>query len=129
MSNGAKIQGWLLGALAWAVPGAGHAAQGKWGRGLLLGGSVWALFIAGWLLGGHLFDFMDFGAGLLSQVFGVFDLGTGLIYIVSRMIGIGAAEEAQRVTYEYGNVLMMVAGLVNYLAMLDTFDIRVGRKS
>jgi hypothetical protein len=31
-------------------------------------------------------------------------------------------------TYEYGNTFMIVAGLLNFLVMLDAFDIGMGRK-
>jgi len=33
------------------------------------------------------------------------------------------------VTYEYGNTFLLVAGLLNYLVMLDAFDIAAGRKA
>jgi hypothetical protein len=31
-------------------------------------------------------------------------------------------------TYEYGNTFLIVAGLLNFLVMLDAYDIAVGRK-
>jgi len=33
------------------------------------------------------------------------------------------------VTYEYGNIYLLTAGLMNILLMLDCFDIATGRKS
>ncbi len=120
---------WLVGALAWLVPGSGHVLQGRWGRGLLLGGCVFGLFVTGLLLGGHLYRFTDTGAGLLAQVFGLFDLGAGLLYGAAQAAGLGADENAQLTTYEYGNTFLMIAGLVNYLVMLDAFDIKAGRKN
>ena len=32
------------------------------------------------------------------------------------------------VTYEYGNSFLIVAGLLNFLVMLDAFDVAMGRK-
>jgi len=32
------------------------------------------------------------------------------------------------VTYEYGNTFLIVAGLLNFLVMLDAYDIGAGRK-
>jgi hypothetical protein len=32
-------------------------------------------------------------------------------------------------TYEYGNTFLIVAGLLNTLAVLDVFDLGMGRKS
>jgi hypothetical protein len=37
-------------------------------------------------------------------------------------------EHANYETFEYGNTFLLVAGLLNYLGMLDAFDIAVGRK-
>jgi len=36
--------------------------------------------------------------------------------------------QAARATYEYGNTFLLIAGLLNYLTMLDAFDIAAGRK-
>jgi hypothetical protein len=56
------------------------------------------------------------------------DIGCGLLYVFCWATGIGFVENAQSVTYEYGNTFLMVAGLLNYLVALDAFDIAVGRK-
>jgi hypothetical protein len=125
---------WFLGALAWAIPGAGHLAQGRLWRGVLLGGSVWAMFIAGILFGGHLHNLFSRELGALSQVFGLFNLGIGLMYLIGLLTGTGFAQlselgnYAREATYEYGNTFLMIAGLLNYLVMLDAFDLAVGRK-
>lgn len=119
---------WVAGSLAWLVPGAGHIWLRRPLRGLLLGGAVWTMFAVGLGLGGHLFNILDTSTGALSQVFGFFNLGTGALYLISWAIDVGFAEYADRATYEYGNTFLMVAGLLNYLTMLDAFDISSGRK-
>ena len=122
---------WLIGVSAWAVPGLGHFLQKRWLRGLLLGGAVWAMFVVGLLLGGHLFKLggSDQGlSGLLQLLPMSANFGAGLLYIFCWLTNTGFAEQAQRVTYEYGNTFLLVAGLLNYLAMLDAFDIAAGRK-
>lgn len=119
---------WLAGLVGWAVPGAGHLLQGRIWRGLLLGGSVWSMFIVGVLLGGHLYGIFSSGAGLLSYVFGLLNLGTGLLYIFCWTMGIAVEDLAKLATSEYGNIFLMVAGLLNYLLALDAFDIGAGRK-
>lgn len=129
----APAHAWLMGALAWLVPGAGHLAQGRWGRGLLLGGSVIAMFITGLLFGGHLFPVSESqGSGGWSPLLQVppmiANLGSGLLYLVCWVTGTGFVEQAQLETFEYGNTFLLVAGLLNYLGMLDAFDIAVGRK-
>lgn len=132
--NEPQGRAWLIGALAWAVPGAGHLLQGHVWRGILLGGSVWAMFIIGLLFGGHLHNIFSRELGVLAQIFGLFNLGIGAAYIAALATGMGTVEMAEigayarQATYEYGNTFLMVAGLLNYLAMLDAFDIAIGRK-
>jgi hypothetical protein len=122
---------WLVGLAAWAVPGLGHLLQRRWGRALLLGGSVWAMFIFGLVLGGHLFRLSssDQGASSLLQVLPMIaNVGSGLLYVFCWFTDTGFAEQAQLTTYEYGNTFLLVAGLLNYLVMLDAFDRAAGRK-
>lgn len=122
---------WVVGIIAWLVPGAGHVMTGRWLRAVLLGGAVWAMFITGLMLGGHLFTVSsnDQGFSALLQLLPMIaNIGTGALYIVCWLMNVGFTEHAQRLTYEYGNTFLLVAGLLNYLAMLDAFDIAAGRK-
>ena len=122
---------WLMGLAAWAVPGLGHLLQKRWVRGLLLGGGVWVMFITGLALGGHLFTVSSKDQGLAALVQFLpmsANVGTGLLYLMCWITNIGFAEQAHRLTYEYGNTFLLVAGLLNYLAALDAFDIAAGRK-
>jgi hypothetical protein len=125
-------QAWLMGVLAWFVPGAGHVAQGRWGRGLLIGGAVIAMFITGLIFGGHLFPIWENQSGGWSPLLQVppmiANMGTGVFYLVCWVTGTGFVEHANYETFEYGNTFLLVAGLLNYLGMLDAFDIAVGRK-
>jgi hypothetical protein len=128
---GAPASAWLAGLLAWVVPGAGHLMLGLWVRGLLLGGVVLAMFVMGLLLGGHLFAIggQEDGVSALLQVPPtIANFGAGLLYLACWATDTGFAEQAERATFEYGNTFLLVAGLLNYLAMLDAFDIGAGRK-
>lgn len=124
-----------MGTAGWLVPGLGHFLQGKWVRGLLLGGAVWACFIGGFRMGGYLFKFDGSEQGLASllqipPMLG--NLGAGLLYVVCWFMGIGFSHESAQAalpTFEYGWTFLLVAGLLNYLVMLDAFDIAAGRKS
>ncbi len=125
---------WIYGLLGWAVPGAGHCAQGRWGRGLILGGCVVLMCVIGAVLGGQFNNISDSTNGFLPRVFGLFNVGTGVFYIWSFVTGAllsdpGMPEAARVATFEYGNTFLMVAGLLNYLNALDAFDLAVGRKS
>jgi len=132
---------WLIGLAAWFVPGSGHLLQKKWGRAALMGGAVWLSFFVGLAMGGHMFDLSPDGTAPVS----LFDwstmiqvppmianLGSGILYVVSWLMDIGFADDpaqAARTTYEYGNTFLLIAGLMNYLTMLDAFDVAAGRKS
>lgn len=126
---------WLVGLAAWFVPGMGHLMVKKWLRGALMGGAVWVCFFLGLAMGGHMYDLSN-GEGASSTLLQVppmiANLGAGVLFIASWLFGIGFAEDPQqaaRVTYEYGNTFLLIAGLMNYLVMLDAFDIAAGRKS
>ena len=134
-AEGAPGKAWLMGTAGWIVPGFGHLLQGKWVRALLLGGAVWACFLSGLWMGGHLFTVTGTEQGwaaLLQVPPMIANLGSGVLYGVCWFLGIGFADDpthAARATYEYGNTFLLVAGLLNYLVMLDAFDISAGRKS
>jgi uncharacterized protein DUF6677 len=137
MESGEKAptQAWLLSTAGWLVPGAGHLLQGKWVRGLLLGAVVWFCFVAGLLMGGHMFTVGsgDQNTSTLLQVAPMIaNLGSGILYIFCWLAGVGFQDDpmqAARATFEYGNTFLLIAGLLNYLSMLDAFDISAGRKS
>ncbi len=126
---------WLMGMAAWLVPGLGHLLQRKWGRAILLGGAVWLSFFMGFGMGGYLFkyDGSEPGVtGLLQIPPMIGNLGTGLLYLFCWFFGIGFAHETAQAalpTFEYGWTFLIIAGLLNYLSMLDAFDIAAGRKS
>ena len=134
--NGSGIgkNAWLVGIVAWAFPGAGHFIQGRWVRGLIISSVICGMFVVGLLFGGHLFGLggKEVGVSKLLQLPPMIaNLGMGLIYLVCWASNSGfsdAAEYAKLATFEYGNTFLLVAGLLNYLAMLDAFDISVGRK-
>ena len=124
---------WLAGVVAWFIPGAGHLMLKRWIRAALMGGSVWLCFILGLSMGGHMFSMSGSqGSSSLLQVPPMIaNLGSGALYIVCYLLDVGFADDltqAARATYEYGNTFLLIAGLLNYLTMLDAFDIAVGRK-
>ncbi len=134
VGEAAPARAWLMGAVGWLCPGFGHLLQGRWVRALLLGGVVWTCFIAGLWMGGHLFIVKgdEQGSSLLQLPPMIANLGSGLLYLFCWFIGVGFSDDlfnAARPTYEYGNTLLLVAGLLNYLSMLDAFDISARRKS
>ncbi|MFN2515554.1 MAG: DUF6677 family protein [Pyrinomonadaceae bacterium] len=133
-TESAPAMAWVMGTAGWLVPGLGHLIQGKWIRGAILGGAVWTCFIVGLWMGGHLFAVgNEQGSWALLQIPPmVANLGAGMLYISCWFMGTGFSDDAAhaaRATFEYGNTFLLIAGLLNYLAMLDAFDIAAGRKS
>ena len=120
---------WVMGILAWLVPGLGHVAQGKVLKGLVGGMAIISMFITGAFIGGHIYSLQDTSEGLLSSLFGLCDIGMGLVYLAARISGFALSEQPQRALSEYGSVFLMVAGLLNFILALDAFDISAGRKS
>ena len=107
------------------MPGLGHAILGKWDRALVFLGSIACLFALGLYLHGRLFnpDFQTIPAMLKF----VANAGTGLFYWISLLSGFGEGN-ATAYTYDYANVFLYVAGLLNMLVVIDVFDIAMGRK-
>jgi len=128
-----KRNAWVMGAAGWLIPGAGHLLQGRWQRGLMQGAAVMLMFLSGLWLGGHLFPTAaqdgQNANSLLQLPALVANSGTGVLYGLCWLMNIGFREHAQLATFEYGNTFLLVAGLLNYLVMLDAFDIAVERKS
>ena len=125
---------WVVGIAAWFIPGSGHLMLKKWGRAALMGGVIWLSFFLGMAMGGHLFDLSTTeGSSVWLQVPPMIaNIGSGALYIFSWLLNIGFEDDpvqAARATYEYGTTFLLIAGLLNYLTMLDAFDIAAGRRS
>jgi hypothetical protein len=115
----------LLCVAAWAVPGAGHLWLGRRQKGLVFLVALSLMFTLGLLLHGRLFPF-DLSDPLVALA-AVADIGAGLPWLIARMLDAGAGK-VTAVTFEYGNTFTIVAGLLNFLVVLDAFDIALGRK-
>jgi hypothetical protein len=107
------------------VPGLGHAILQKWDRAVVFLASIASMFAVGVYLQGRLFgpDFTD----LFTTLKFIADAGSGLLYWFGWLRGMGAGEPSAY-TYDFGNVFIYVAGLLNLLVIVDAFDIAMGRK-
>ncbi len=115
----------LLCLAAWLVPGAGHLWMGRRQKGVVFLLALPLMFLIGLLLKGRVFPFelSDPLVGLAA----VANLLAGAPWIISRMMDAGAGT-VTAVSYEYGNCFLIVAGLLNFLVILDAYDIALGRK-
>lgn len=126
-STGRTILAVLAG---FVVPGLGHVVLGKFVRAALIGAIIIIMFALGFVMEGHL-DKPD-PKEWLTWFFSFLDSGMGLPYFVCWLSDLGfqiTPEQAAKVTFEYGNTFFRVAGALNMLAVLDAYDIGVGRKS
>ena len=110
---------------AWAVPGAAHVWLGRRQKGIVFFVALMAMFVIGLLLKGRLFPF-EFGEVLVTlAAFASF--GLGLPSVIARSLNLGGGV-VTAVTWEYGNSFLIVAGLLNFLVILDAYDVATGRK-
>ena len=111
---------------AWLVPGAGHLLQHRLGRGLTFLFVLPLMFALGLLFDGALFPLTPLSSPLTSAA-ALAERCIGAPWIATAVAGWGRGDVVSP-TYEYGWVMMVVAGLLNTLVVLDTYDIALGRK-
>lgn len=120
----------LIVLLGWLVPGAGHLLLGRRGRGMIVFATVLFTFAIGLAMHGPMFQITNTGDVLSRLIqYGGFigDLAAGLIYLVAVWSGYSAPDLAGHQS-DYGAKLLVAAGLLNILAMVDAYEISTGQK-
>lgn len=112
-------------ALSWLVPGAGHLLQGRRQKGLVFLVALPLMFVIGLWLQGRLFP-LELSDPLVF-LGAIANRAIGAPYLVAYFVDAGAGT-VTAASYEYGNTFLMTAGLLNFLVILDAFDIAQGRK-
>lgn len=112
--------------LAYAVPGAGHAYLGRRRRGATFFLIIATLFLIGLSLDAMLYTLGD-DRQILGQLAAAGSMGSGTFYLFGRMFG--PLGDVRSLTFEYGRMFTLTAGLMNLLLVLDCFDIGMGRKN
>jgi hypothetical protein len=112
-------------ALGWLIPGAGHLIQKRWIRGVLLMASIVAMFVLGLAMQGRVYK--PNGGDILDILGFVGDIGAGGLYIVTRVNDWGQGAIAHA-TADYGTKFIIVAGLLNFIAVADAYHIAIGKK-
>jgi hypothetical protein len=112
-------------ALGWLIPGAGHMIQKRWIRGLLLFISITTLFLLGLAMQGRIYKAN--GGDILDILGFVGDVGAGGLYVVTLAMDWGQGAIAFA-TADYGTKFMIVAGLLNFIAVADAYHIAIGKK-
>src|ERR1700722_11833865 len=112
--------------VGWLIPGGGHILLRRYGRGILLLVSVVAMFVIGLGMQGRIYK--PNGGDILDMLGFVGNVGAGALYILTVTMdwGQGAIQFA---TADYGTKFMIVAGLLNFIAVADAYHIAIGKKS
>jgi len=107
------------------IPGLGHILLKRWVRGVIFAFCILMMFVLGLGMQGKLYDL---AIREPLHIFALFaDIGVGLPYWVAERLELGYGVMEAR-TFDYGTTYLWVAGLLNYLVVLDAFDIAKGRK-
>jgi hypothetical protein len=115
----------LAPAVGWLIPGAGHMIQKRWIRGLMLFISIATLFLLGLAMQGRIYKAN--GGDILDILGFIGDVGAGGLYILTLANDWGQGAIAFA-TADYGTKFMIVAGLLNFIAVADAYHIAIGKK-
>ena len=109
--------------LAWLVPGLGYWLTGRKKSCYVMAAALFTAFFLGILLGGDLFTMSE---GKIRQLGSLCQMGFGLPYFAAKAL----VERGSplNLTYDYGTNYLLIAGMINWLAVMDVFDISVNRK-
>ena len=110
---------------AWLVPGLGHIYLKRYLRGLAFFVLVIASVIIGFWLEGNLY--IPVRGQPLTALATLGAMGMGFPYFLLRY-GLHYQGDIVGASYEYGTAFLLTAGLMNWLLVLDAFDIVRGRK-
>jgi hypothetical protein len=111
---------------AWLVPGLGHLLLGKKWRALILFASISIMFVLGLAMQGQ---FFSTSSGSYLQTLGYYgELCVGLAMPGARFFGYSGGD-LFFVSSDYGTAYLVAAGMLNVLAVLDCYDIAMGRKT
>jgi hypothetical protein len=110
---------------AWLVPGFGHLLLGRRWRALILFVSILAMFVLGLAMKG---EFFSRHAASYLQRLGYFgELSIGVALPLASFFGYSGGDPFF-VSSDYGTAFLVAAGMLNVLAILDAYDIAMGRK-
>ena len=115
----------LIAVVAWIVPGLGHLLLGRWGRALILFGTVAGLSLIGFRMRGEVFPpHSDDPFGTIGFLA---DACSGMFYFWARSLE-AMGPDISRAAGDSGTRFIAAAGLVNLLSIFDAYEIASGRK-
>jgi Family of unknown function (DUF6677) len=109
----------------WLIPGFGHYLLGRKWRALILFAAILAMFLLGLAMKG---EFYSTGTGSYLEALGYFgEMCVGIAMPVAKFFSY--AGDPFFVSSDYGTAFLVTAGMLNVLAVMDVYDIAIGRKS
>ena len=111
--------------LAWLVPGLGHLALRKRGRAIVFAVLVLGSAALGCYLRGKLF--VPVTGQPLSTLGTIGSMAMGIPYFLLRFV-FDYQSDIRAASYEYGGAFLLTAGLMNFLVVLDAWDVATGAK-
>jgi hypothetical protein len=116
MALAAAVAGWFL-------PGLGHLMLRRWSKAAVYFLCIGGLAYAGLAMRGGIFGL---NAEDLFDRLGFFaDLGAGIFYFLSHFVQT-AGPDVAHATGDYGTRLFAAAGMLNFLTVLEAYDIGRG---
>lgn len=113
-------QAYLFCLAAWLVPGLGHLLLRRRSRAVILFVCVGTLAVLGYILRGQAYS--SRGEDIFGILGYVAEVGTGAFYFLAQFFEPHGSNTA-RVIGDYGTRFLATAGLLNYLCVLDVWEI------
>jgi hypothetical protein len=120
-----NFPGLLVVLAAWIAPGLGHLLLRRWGRAMVFFLAVGGLAITGYLLRGNVFP--AHSSDLFERLGFMADAGSGVFYFMSHLFE-AAGPDVSRAAGDYGTRFIAAAGVVNFIAVCDAYEIVTGRR-
>lgn len=115
--------------LSLLVPGLGYYLTGRKKTFYIMSACLYGAFILALIQGGDIYEFS--GEGKIRGIGAVCQLGMGIPYLIVKTLVEAAVINRGtplNVTYDYGTGYFLIAGMINWLSVMDIFDISVRRK-
>jgi len=125
-SDAVSPAGYAAIAAAWIVPGLGHFLLKRQGRAAVIFLCVGGLAVAGYAMRGQVYSMR--GGDMFGFMGHLAEIGGGIFYFLARFLEPHGADTA-RVAGVYGTRFLAMAGLLNFLCVLDVWGIAREKKS
>ena len=110
---------------SWLIPGLGHFVQGRKVRGAILLASIIAMFALGVAMKGQFYPLASLS--YLESLGGLGEMAVGVVMPATSFFGYSGGKPLFA-SADYGTAFLISAGMLNLLALLDAYDIAIGRK-